>query len=399
MSARPPALAARLGRIAPSATGEMFRRVAELKAQGVPLISLAVGEPDFDPPPAILEAAQRALQSGPHGYTQVAGLPALRSAICARSQARRGLVHTPDTVVVSAGAKHALFQLAQVLFDPGDQVLIPTPSWVSYADQARLCGAEPVFLPCAPEDGFLPRPEAVTAAIGPRTKAVILCSPNNPTGSAFDERGLAALAEVLRQHNVWIILDEIYAELFYDGGSAPSLLSVAPDLRERTIIVDGVSKSYAMTGFRVGWILASREIAQACEKLQSQCTTSIATLAQLAAIAALSGDQACVAQMREAYRERRDVLLEGLASIPGFKCQKPNGAFYVFADVRGLYGREVEGRVLQSDVDVAEWLLTAAKVAGVPGVAFGGPGYVRFSYAAALTDLREAVERIRAVVR
>ena len=390
----PPAFAARLRRIAPSATGEMFRRVAELKAQGVPLISLAVGEPDFEPPAEILEAARRALETGPYGYTQVAGLPALRSAICARSQARRGLVHTPDSVVVSAGAKHTLFQLAQVLFDPGDEVVIPTPSWVSYADQARLCGAEPVFVPCSPEDGFLPRPEALAAAIGPRTKALILCSPNNPTGAAYDEAGLAALAEVLRAHNVWTILDEIYAELFYDGPQAPSLLQVAPDLRERTVIVDGVSKTYAMTGFRVGWLLAPRELARACETVQSQCTTSIATVAQLAALAALSGDQSCVARMREAYRERRELLLEGLSSIPGLRVQRPRGAFYVFADVRGLYGRSAQGRTLQSDVDVGEWLLGAAQVAGVPGSAFGGPGYVRFSYAAGIVELREAVRRI-----
>lgn len=393
-----PALAGRLGQIAPSATGEMFRRVAERKAQGVPLISLAVGEPDFDPPASILQAAQQALQTGPHGYTQVAGLPALRNAICARSQARRGLSHTAAEVVVSAGAKHALFQLAQVLFDPGDQVLIPTPSWVSYADQARLCGAEPVFVSCAAQDGFLPRPEALAAAIGPRTKAIILCSPNNPTGAAFTEAGLAALADVLRAHNLWIILDEIYAELFYGGPAAPSLLQVAPDLRERTIIVDGVSKTYAMTGFRVGWILAPRELAQACDKLQSQCTTSISTLSQLSALAALSGDQSCVTQMREAYRERRDLLVSGLNSIAGFSCQTPSGAFYAFADVRALFGRTAAGKALQNDVDVAEWLLDEAQVAGVPGIAFGGPGYIRFSYAAGVAQLREALARIRAAV-
>ena len=394
----PPPLAARLGWIAPSATGEMFRRVAELKAKGVPLISLAVGEPDFDPPASVLAATQRAIETGPHGYTQVAGLPALRSAICARSRVRRGVEHTPESVVVSAGAKHSLFQLAQVLFDPGDQVVIPTPSWVSYADQARLCGAEPVFVPCLPEDGFLPKPEALAAAIGPRTKALILCSPNNPTGAAYDEAGLAALADVLRARNVWTILDEIYAELFYDGVAAPSLLQVAPDLRERTLIVDGVSKTYAMTGFRVGWLLAPRAVAQACEKLQSQCTTSIATLSQLAALAALSGEQESVAQMREAYRERRDVLVAGLAGISGIVCQKPRGAFYAFADVRGLYGRSGAGRRLQTDVDVGEWLLETARVAGVPGTAFGGEGYVRFSYAAGLAELREAIERIRAAV-
>src|SRR5688572_7015180 len=299
----PPALARRLSAIAPSATSEMFRRVAELRAQGVPLISLAVGEPDLDPPAEILAAARRALDTGPFGYTQVPGLPALRAAICARSRARRGVAHAPEQVVVSVGAKHALFQLAQALLDPGDEVIIPTPSWVSYADQARLCGAVPVFVPCAASDGFLPRPSAIEAAITPQTKVLILCSPNNPTGAAFGVAELEALAQILRRTRIWVIVDEIYAELFYGGPCAPSLLQVAPDLQDRTVIVDGVSKSYAMTGFRVGWILAPRQVAAACTTLQSQSTTSIATLAQLASLAALSGDQACVSRMREIYRE------------------------------------------------------------------------------------------------
>jgi aspartate aminotransferase len=399
VSTSTPALAQRLSQIAPSATTEMFRRVAEQKARGVPLISLAVGEPDFAPPPEILAAAQRALETGPYGYTQVAGLPALRTAICARSQARRAIAHTPDCVVVTAGAKHALFQLAEVLFEPGDEVLIPTPSWVSYADQVRLCGAQPVFVPCHERDGFLPTPEALAAAIGPRTKGVILCSPNNPTGAAFDATELARIAGVLRGRPLWIIVDEIYAELGYDAAAGvPSLLSVAPELREQTVIVDGVSKSYAMTGFRVGWLLGPRAVAQACEKLQSQITTSITTLAQLAALAALSGDQSCVTRMRDAYRERRDRLLLGLRALPGVSCQTPRGAFYVFPDVRAWLGRRSAERLLESDHDVAEWLLDEAQVACVPGSAFGGPGYLRLSYAVGQSDLDEALRRIGAAV-
>jgi len=395
-----PALAKRLNQIAPSATSEMFRRVADLKAAGVPLISLAVGEPDLPPPRAVLLAAQRALDTGPFGYTQVAGLPALRAAICARSLARRQVAHTPDGVVVSAGAKHTLFQLAQVLFDAGDEVLIPTPSWVSYADQVRLCGATPVFVPCLAQDGFLPTPEAIARALSPRTKALILCSPNNPTGAAFDTAALQRLAAVLRSHSLWIIADEIYAELAYEPAGAPSLLTVAPDLRERIIIVDGVSKSYAMTGFRVGWLLGPRVVAEACEKLQSQATTSIAAVTQLAAIAALSGDQACVAEMREIYRQRRDRFVAALRTIPGLSCQTPSGAFYVFADVRSWFGRRAraDGRVLHDDVAVVNWLLDEAQVASVAGSAFGGPGYVRFSYAAAQQDLDAAVARMGTAV-
>lgn len=390
----------RLARIAPSATGEMFRRVADLKARGEPLIGLHVGEPDFAPPPDVLAATARALTGGPYGYTHTAGMPALREAICARSLARRGLVHSPDSVVVTAGAKHALFHLAQALFDEGDEVLIPTPSWVSYADQARLAGATPVFVPCAEGDGFLPSAASLRSAITDKTKALILCSPNNPTGSTFDEPALRELAQLLVRRSIWIIVDEIYAELYYGvGAHAPSLLGVAPELREQTVIVDGVSKSYAMTGFRVGWLVAPRELARACETLQSQSTSSIATVTQLAAHAALSGEQGCVEQMRSAYRERRDMLVAALRKVPGVSCQVPSGAFYVFANVAGWLGRRTPGgKLLASDVDVVEWLLEDAKVALMPGSAFGGPGYLRISYAAGLDQLQEAVHRISASV-
>jgi aspartate aminotransferase len=387
-------LASRLASIQPSATAEMFRRVAELRAQGVPLISLAVGEPDFAPPSEILAAAKRALDSGPFGYTQVGGLPALREAICQRSKARRGLTHAPDQVVVSAGAKHALFQLATALFDPGDEVIIPTPSWVSYADQVRLCGARPVFVPGAAGDDFLPRLEAIEAALTPRTRALILCTPNNPTGAAWSGEALARLSQLLSRTGLLTIVDEIYAELYYDGPQAPSLLQVAPELRDQVVIVDGVSKTYAMTGFRVGWILAPRELARACEMLQSQSTTSIATVAQLATLVALSGDQSCVADMRNAYRERREHVLRGLRKRVGWPCREPGGAFYAFPDVSGWFGRKAAGRVLSNDVEVAEFLLAEARVALVPGSAFGGPGHVRVSYAAGLADIDAAIERI-----
>jgi aspartate aminotransferase len=387
-------LASRLASIQPSATAEMFRRVAELRAQGVALISLAVGEPDFAPPAEILAAARRALESGPFGYTQVAGLPALRAAICAQSKTRRGIEHGPDQVVVSAGAKHSLFQLATALFDPGDEVIIPTPSWVSYADQVRLCGATPVFVPGAASDDFLPRIEAIEAALTSRTRALILCTPNNPTGAAWSGDDLARLSKLLRRTGLLTIVDEIYAELYYDGPQAPSLLQIAPDLRDQVVIVDGVSKTYAMTGFRVGWILAPRELARACETLQSQSTTSIATVAQLATIAALSGDQSCVERMRSAYRERREHVLRGLRERLGWPCREPRGAFYVFPDVSGWFGRKAADRVLANDVDVAEFLLAEARVALVPGSAFGGPGHVRVSYAAGLAEIDQAIERM-----
>jgi aspartate aminotransferase len=389
-------LARRLSEFAPSATGEIFRRVAELRAQGVALVSLAVGEPDFQPPLHVRQAAQRALDTGPFGYTTVAGLLSLRAAICQESQSRRGAgsEYGPDQVVVSAGAKHALFNVAHALYDPGDEVIIPTPSWVSYAEQARLAGARPVLVQTAPEHDFLLQPEALEAAITQRSKALVLCSPNNPTGSAYGERELRALADVVAKHpRLWVIVDEIYAELCYDGFVAASLCAVAPELRDRLVIIDGVSKTHAMTGFRVGWSMSPRALARACETLQSQTTTSIATVAQLAALAAVSGDKQHVGEMREQYRVRRDRLLAGLRALPGVSCNVPRGAFYLFLDVRGWLGNSARGVALTDDVVLANWLLDHARLAVVPGAAFGAPGFLRLSYATSQADLDAAVER------
>jgi aspartate aminotransferase len=383
-------LAARMGRLSEAATAAVFRRVAELRAQGVDLISLAVGEPDFMPARHVREAAVRAVDAGHSRYTEVAGLRSLREAICADSARRRRVRHGVDQVVVSAGAKHALFNLAHALYDHGDEVVIPVPAWGSYADQARLCGARPVLVPCAEQDGFLVRPDALARALTPRTRAVVLCSPSNPTGAAYGEHELSELARVLAGSRAFVIVDEIYAALVYDGFAAKSLLEVAPDLQDRIAIVDGVSKRYAMTGYRVGWLLAPRAIAEACEALQSQATTSVATPAQLAAQAALEGPQDDVLAMREEFQHRRDQLQSAIAAIPGLRVARPPGAFYLFVAVSELLGRAG----LASDVDVAAFLLERARVAVVPGTAFGTPGYLRLSYAASRADLARAAQRI-----
>jgi aspartate aminotransferase len=383
-------LAARMDRLSESATAAVFRRVAELKAQGVDLISLAVGEPDFAPPAHVREAAKRAIDQGQGRYTEVVGLRSLRQAICADSERRRRVRHEIDQVVVSAGAKHALFNLAQVLYDHGDDVVIPVPAWGSYADQAQLCGARPVLVPCSEQDGFLVRPDALAGALTPRTKAVVLCTPSNPTGAAYGELELRALAEVLRRSDAFVIVDEIYAELSYDGPPPRSLLELAPDLKERLVIVDGVSKRFAMTGYRVGWMLGPREIARACEALQSQATTSVATVAQLAAQAALEGPDGEVQAMRAELEQRRDLLLAELSAIPGLRAHRPRGAFYLFVAVSALIGRGG----LRDDADVARFLLERARVAVVPGSAFGVPGYVRVSYAASRAELTRAAARI-----
>jgi len=406
-------LAARMGRIAESATAAMFRRVAELRQQGVDVVSTALGEPDAAPPPHVREAMKRAIDEGAHRYTEVAGMRSLREAILADSLRRRGVAHALDEVVVSAGAKHALFNLAQALFDHGDEVVIPTPAWVSYAEQARLCGALPVLVPCAESDGFLVQPEALAGALSSRTKAVVLCTPSNPTGAAYDAPALEALAEVLRKSAAVVIVDEIYAELLYDGRRPVSLLTVAPDLRERIVVVDGVSKRFAMTGYRVGWALMPRAIARACEVVQSQATTSISTPSQYAAQAALLGPQsrdavggvqqladpdASVRAMRDALSVRRDYLVGALSKIEGLRVRKPQGAFYLFVSVHGLLGAATP-RGFADDIAVAEYLLDAGRVATVPGSAFHAPGYLRMSYATAQSDLERAVARIAEAVR
>jgi aspartate aminotransferase len=381
-----------------SATAAIFRRVAELRARGEEVFALSLGETEFEPPKHVRDAAHRAIDDGGIRYTEVSGLAALRHAITNDSLRRRGVGHAPDEVVVSAGAKHALFNLAQVLFDHGDEVVIPTPAWGSYAEQARLCGAEPVFVPCAEAGGFLCDPDALRAALGPRTRAVILCDPSNPTGAVRDAGRWRSLADVLRAHSAWIVVDEIYAGLTHDGHEAVSLLKVAPDLRDRIVIVDGVSKRYAMTGWRAGWLLAPRALARACAAVQSQATTSIATVSQRAVIAALEGPQDCVATMREELGRRRDRMLARLADVPGVGVPDSAGAFYVFANVQRLVGRRTDDRVLADDVAIAEWLLAKARVATVPGSAFHAPGYLRLSYSVAPEAIDRACDGIARAV-
>jgi len=394
-SAAPPALAARLSLVKPSATASFHQKVVDLRTKGVEVLGFGVGEPDFDTPTHILEAAKRALDGGATRYTSVRGIASLRRAIARDSAARRGGVqHDESEIVVSVGAKHSLFNVCFALLGPGDEAIVPTPAWVSYPEQCQLAGASPVLVETRAEDGYKLTAAALREAITPRTRALFLCTPNNPTGAAYTADELRGLAEVLREHAIWIVIDEIYAALVYDGFAQTSLLEVAPDLRERIIVVDGVSKRFAMTGFRIGWVLAPRAVAAACDVLQGQTTTSAMTAAQHAAEAALEGSLEPVEQMRRAFEARRALVLDGLAKVPGTRCRAPEGAFYAFIDVREQLGRTVAGRTLVDDVALAELLLDEARVAVVPGSAFFGPGHIRLSYAASEADLREGLARI-----
>jgi len=385
----------RLSAIAPSATLAMAAKAAKLRAEGHKVYPFSVGEPDFDTPAHIRAAAKAALDKGATRYTAVTGTPDLKAAICASTERHRGHKPEPSQIVVSSGAKHALFNLALALYQPGDEVVIPAPYWVSYPEQVRIVGATPVIVPTREDQGFLLQPEALEAALSPRTKAVILCSPSNPTGSAYAKEHLLPLLEVLRKSDSYLIVDEIYADLVYDGFSHASVPAFAPDFRDRTIIIDGVSKTFAMTGWRIGWSIASPALTKIIDVVQSQSTTNAAAVSQAAAVSALTGPRDDFDAMHAAFARRRKLMVEALRSIPGVRCRMPEGAFYAFPDFRGLYGKRHGDRELASDEDIALWLLEDVHVATVPGTPFGAPGHLRFSYACAESDILEGVGRIR----
>ncbi|MGH7434762.1 MAG: pyridoxal phosphate-dependent aminotransferase [Polyangiaceae bacterium] len=391
-------LASRLSVVAPSVTLAMNARAQEMKAKGVDVFAFGVGEPDFEPPAHVLEAAKRAIDAGCSKYTAVTGIAPLKQAICEATERMRGWSPKPENVCVGVGAKHALFNLALALYEPGDEVVIPKPFWVSYPEQVRIVGATPVLVDTREDEGWKVSPKALEAALTPKTKAVILCTPSNPSGIAYTEAETAALVDVLRKHNCWLIVDEIYAELVYDGLRFVSAAKLAPDLRDRIIVVDGVSKTFAMTGWRIGWAIAPAPLIKALDLVQGQSTTNASAVAQYAALAALKGPTDEFAQIRAKFQSRRDAMVEGLRSVPGIQCRKPEGAFYCFADCRGLYGLEWNGKPIATDEDVAFFLLDKAHVAAVPGGAFGAPGYVRFSYAASEERLRAGAAAMRAAV-
>jgi aspartate aminotransferase len=384
--------------VAPSITLAMNARAMELKARGVDVFAFAAGEPDFEPPKAVLDAAKKAIDAGCSKYTAVTGIPPLKDAICAWTAKTRGWAPEPKNVCVSVGAKHVLFNLALALYEPGDEVVIPKPYWVTYPEQVKMLGATPVLVDTREEDGWKLSPAKLEQALTPRTKAVVLCSPSNPTGAAYTEAETRALCDVLRRHDCWLIVDEIYAELVYEGFAFASAAKVAPDLRERMVIVDGASKTFAMTGWRIGWALAPAPLVKALDLVQGQSTTNATAVAQYAAKAALELPLEDFVKTRATFQRRRDAMVAGLETIPGVHCRKPEGAFYAFADVRGLYGLEWDTKVLETDEDVAFWLLDRAHVACVPGGGFGAPGYLRLSYAASEERIAAGVAAMRKVV-
>ncbi|ACY47163.1 pyridoxal phosphate-dependent aminotransferase [Rhodothermus marinus] len=382
--------------VQPSATLAMTARAKQLRREGKPVIGLSAGEPDFDTPAPIAEAAIQAIREGFTHYTENAGMLELREAICRKLAEENGLTYEPDQILCTNGAKQAVAMAIEVLCRPEDEVLIPAPYWVSYPEMVRLAGATPVILPTSVETGYRLTPEQLEAAITERTRLLILCSPSNPTGTVYTPEELEALADVLRRHeHVYVLSDEIYEYILFDAKHV-SFASL-PGMKERTITVNGFSKGFAMTGWRLGYLAAERPIVKAAAKVQSQFTSAPCSISQKAGLAALQMDKGPIREMVAAFRQRRDFVLERLQAIDGITCPKPEGAFYLFPQVSAFYGRRTpDGRTITDSESLCLYLLEQCHVALVPGQAFGDPNGVRISYAASMENLAEAMRRIEA---
>lgn len=378
------------------ATIEMARRARALRAEGKQVISLALGEPDFPTPPAVVQAAHQAALDGQTKYPPVDGTPALKAAIARKFLRENALEYSLDEIMVSNGGKQVIFNAFMATLNDGDEVVVPTPYWVSYPLIARMFGGVPVYAPCREEDGFKLKAEALAAALTPRTRWVVLNFPNNPTGAVCEKADLQAIADVLRQYpDVWILSDEIYEHLVFDGVRSASLAAVAPDLKERTVTLNGVSKAYAMTGWRVGFAGGPKDLIAAMRGVQGNATSGVCSIAQAAAACALDGPADLVHDMAATYSRRRKMVVDALRAIPGLTCAMPEGAFYAYPGVAGCLGRTTAGGVrLETDHDFALALLEEAHVATVPGSAFGLSPYLRLSCATRDEDLQEACNRI-----
>ncbi len=388
-------LASRLDPIKPSITLAVTAKAAKLKADGVDVVSFGAGEPDFDTPDHIKDAARASLDKGVGKYTDVAGILALRKAIAAELSTVHKTQLTADQILVSTGAKHSLYNLFMALIDPGDEVLIPAPYWVSYPDMVMLAGGRPVILETRAEDDFAVTPAQVAAACSPRTRAIVLNNPSNPSGAVYTRAQIEALAKVVVEKDLLVVSDDIYRQLVYGDAEYVSIAAVSPEVAKRTVLVDGVSKTYAMTGWRIGYTAGPLPLIKAMTKIQGQSTSNATHISQVATLAALTGPQDCVAVMRKAFDERRLEMLKLLRAIPGVTCREPKGAFYTFPDLSKFVGKKSpEGSILDDDVQLCDWLVEVGKVAVVPGSGFGAPGFVRLSYATSMTNIKDGVGRI-----
>lgn len=390
-------LSARLARLAPSATLAMSQKSAELKAKGVDVINLSVGEPDFNTPDHIKEAAKKAVDDNFSRYSPVPGYPALRKAIVNKLRNENGLEYAPAQIVCSNGAKQSVCNAVMALVGEGDEVIIPAPYWVSYPQMVLMADGIPVYVEAGIEQDFKITPEQLEAAITPKTKALILCSPSNPTGSVYSQEELEALAAVLRKHEQVVVLsDEIYEHINYVGRHAS--IVACEGMKDRTVVINGVSKAYAMTGWRIGFIAAPEWIAKACNKLQGQYTSGPCSVSQVAATEAFAGPQECVEEMRQAFERRKRLIVSLAKEIPGFEVNEPQGAFYLFPKCSAYFGKQANGTLVNNSSDFAMYLLEEAHVATVGGDAFGSPECFRMSYATSDENIVEALRRIKEAV-
>ena len=388
-------LASRADRIKPSPTLAITAKAQALRAQGRDIIGFGAGEPDFDTPLNIKKAAIKAIEDGFTKYTPVGGIEELKDAISAKLKNDNGLEYGRSQIVVSCGAKHSLFNLAQVLFEAGDEVIVPAPYWVSYPDIVVLSDATPVIVQTSEKSGFKLGPADLGAAITPRTKAVVINSPSNPTGSTYTLEELKKLAEVILEKKIVAISDDIYEKIIYDGMPFGEIASLSPEMRDQTIVVNGVSKSHSMTGWRIGYAAGPENVIKAVTDYQSQNTSNPTSIAQKAAVEAISGDQGTVSMMVGEFQKRRNFIVDALNDMPGVSCLKPEGAFYVFPNVSGLYGRSFNGKQVKSSADITEFLLEKANVAVVPGVVFGNDNHIRLSYATSMRNIEEGMKRVK----
>ncbi|MCQ2559655.1 MAG: pyridoxal phosphate-dependent aminotransferase [Clostridia bacterium] len=389
-------LADRAAGISPSPTLAIDAKAKQMKAAGIDVINFGVGEPEFDTPEHIKAAAVEALQKGMTKYTPASGTLALKEAVVKKLKEDNGLDYETANIVINCGAKHSLYNTFQVLCQTGDEVILPAPYWVSYVEQIKMTGATPVIIKAEAQNGFKITPEQLKAAITPKTKVFLLNSPSNPTGAVYNKAELQALGEILVKHKIAIISDEIYEKLVYDGNQHISIASLSPELKDLTIVINGVSKAYAMTGWRIGYLAAPAPVAKAISSLQSHSTSNPASVSQAASIAALTGDQTPLAEMHQAFTERRQYILDRIAAIPGLECAAPGGAFYVFPRMTAYIGKSYQGTVINGADDLAALLLEKANVALVPGIAFGDNTCFRMSYATSKENIKAGLDRLEA---
>ncbi len=378
-----------------SGTMQISGKAKELKAQGINVIDLSVGEPDFPTPQRIKDAAIKAMEDGHTGYTMAAGIVPLREAVGKWIKDFSGLDYAANEIIVSNGAKHSLYNTLQTIIDVGEEVIIPAPYWVTYPALVKIVDGIPVYIDTTSESNFKITPEQLQAAITDKTRAIILCNPSNPTGSVYSKSELEAIGEIVLKNDLYVISDEIYSRLVYDGFEYVSFPSLSPELKKKTILVEGVSKSYSMTGWRIGFTAADKELISGMGKLQSQMTSNPSSISQYAAIEAITGSQNDVEEMRKTFSARREYLLNALNKIDGVKAENAKGAFYLFPDFSSYFGKSYDETKIEGSMDLAMYLIAEAQVATVPGSVFGAEGFMRIAYATSMENLEEGIKRIK----